>query len=274
MKVTMKVTMKVMMKIVKNTIAIATLSCFLGLSTTVVATDTVKLFSPEKEAKLIEMLKKAGKAERDPMLFSLLFDQLEFSSQQQSPLSWDSTAWIGRDSHKLYLKSEGESTSGETDSENQLLYSHAVYPFWDIQAGVTFDQSSGGESSKNQNWATIGMQGLAPYFFDTSIYLLVNKDNVGVRLDGEFDFLFTQRLILTPQIKVNYYSQDQPEYGIGSGLSSSELGLRLRYEYSRKFAPYFGAKWQKNYGATADLLNQSNTKNSEVSLVAGLRFWF
>ncbi len=260
-----------MLKISKNAIVIAILSCFLGLSINVFAADAVKLFSPEKEAKLIEMLKKAGKEERDPMLFSVLFDQLEFSDQSQSPLSWDSTAWIGRDSHKIYFKTEGEKTSGETDSENQLLYSRPVYPFWDVQAGITFDQST---ENKNQNWATLGVQGLAPYFFDTSIYLLANKDNVGIRLDGEFDFLFTQRLILTPQIKANYYTQDQPEYGIGSGLSSSELGVRLRYEFSRKFAPYLGVKWQKNYGATADLLKQANTKSSDISMVAGLRFWF
>ena len=270
--------MKVTMKKFTNVLTIATLSCFLTLSNTVSAnagsantvsaTDPVKLFSPEKEAKLIELLRKAGKKERDPTLFYLLFDQLEFSSQQQSPLSWDSTAWIGRDSNKVYFKSEGESVSGATDSENQLLYSHAIFPFWDAQAGLTFDQSNG---SKNQNWATIGVQGLAPYFFDTSIYLLVNKDNAGIRFDGEFDFLFTQRLILTPQIKVNYYSKDQPQYSIGSGLSSSELGLRLRYEFSRKFAPYLGVKWQKNYGTTAKL---TNTKSADFSVVAGLRFWF
>ncbi|PCI63278.1 MAG: copper resistance protein CopB [Gammaproteobacteria bacterium] len=264
------------MKIFTHVIVMATLSCFLTLSNKVsantdLAADPVKLFSPEKEAKLIELLKKAGKAERDPTLFYLLFDQLEFSSQQQNPLSWDSTAWIGRDSHKIYFKTEGESVSGETDSENQLLYSHAIFPFWDVQAGATFDQSTEG---KDQNWATVGVQGLAPYFFDTSIYLLLNNNNAGVSFDGEFDFLFSQRLILTPQIKVNYYSQDQPEYGIGSGLSSSELGVRLRYEINRKLAPYFGVKWQKSYGATADLLKQANTKSSDVSVVAGVRFWF
>jgi len=263
--------MKVTMKISINAMAIATLSCFLGLSSNVFADDTVKPFSPQKEAKLIEMLKKAGKAERDPTLFYLLFDQLEFSSQSQNPLSWDSTAWVGRDNHKIYFKSEGESVSGEIDSENQLLYSHPVFPFWDVQAGVTFDQST---ESKNQNWATVGMQGLAPYFLETSLYLLLNNDNAGIRFDGEFDFLFTQRLILTPQIKVNYYTQDQPEYGIGSGLSSSELAVRLRYEINRKITPYFGVKWQKSYGSTADLLKQTNTKSSEVSAVAGLRFWF
>jgi len=259
------------MKIFTHAIVIATLSCFLVLSNTVFAAEPVKLFSPEKQEKLIELLKKEGKKERDPTLFYLLFDQLEFSDQSQNPLSWNSTAWIGRDSHKIYFKTEGETTFGETDSENQLLYSHPVFPFWDVQAGVTFDQST---ENKNQYWATVGGQGLAPYFFGTGISLLLNNDNAGIRFDGEFDFLFTQRLILTPQIKVNYYSQDQPQYGIGSGLSSSELGLRLRYELSRKFAPYLGMKWQKSYGSTADLLKQEKTKASDVSMVAGLRFWF
>lgn len=255
------------MKILTNLIVVSTLTCFLTLSNIVFADESVKLFSPEKEAKLIALLKKASKEERDPILTYLLFNQFELSDQQKNPLSWDATAWIGRDAHKIYFRTEGENVSGKTDSENQLLYSHPILPFWDIQAGLTFDQRN---EFKNQNWAAVGIQGLAPYFFDTSTYLLLNKDNVGIRFDGEFDFKFTQRLILTPQIKFNYYAKDQPLYGVGSGLSSSELGIRLRYELNRKLAPYVGVKWQKKYGTTAQLANNYAT---DVSLVAGVRFW-
>lgn len=130
------------------------------------------------------------------------------------------------------------------------------------------------DSWKNQNWAVIGLQGLAPYFFETNAAVLVNDKNIGFRLDREYEALFTQKLILTPSLKLNAYASDDASMRIGSGLSSVDLGLRLRYEFYRKFAAYIGLKFNRAFGKTADYLIAEDDKKSDTSLMAGLRFWF
>lgn len=208
--------------------------------------------------------------ERDPLLTYFLMDNLEVSDQTDNPMSWDATAWVGKNWHKLYLKTEGESLNGETESENQLLYSRPIEKYWDIQMGLGYDKTP----EDNQTWGVIGLQGLAPYFFETNAVLLANNDNIGFRFDTEYEALFTQRLILTPSLQFSAYSSDQESMGIGSGLSSAGLELRLRYEFSRKFAPYVGLKFNQFFGKTADYVRIEGGENSETSLVAGLRFWF
>lgn len=208
--------------------------------------------------------------ERDPLLTKVLVDKFEISSQANTPTSWDATAWIGKDWHKLYLKSEGETVNGKTESENQLLYSHPVDKYWDIQAGLGFDT----KPEHNQSWGIIGLQGLAPYFFETNADLLLNDKNIGLRLSTEYEALFTQRLILTPSIAIKAYTSDDSKMAIGSGLSSTDLSIRLRYEFNRKFAPYIGIKFNQLYGTTADYAKNEGGQTSEASVVAGLRFWF
>ncbi len=259
------------MRNLQSAIFLVSITLLLSLSTSVEAAESSKVFSPTKEAAMIAMTNRAAKNERDPFLSYLLLDRFEISDQSNNPVSWDATAWLGRDNHKLYFKSEGETTSGNTDSQNRLLYSHPVAPFWDVQLGLDYDQT---DEYKNQTWATVGLQGLAPYFFETDIYLLANNDNVGIRFDGDIDFLLTQRLILTPRMGFEAYTQNQSRYGLGSGLSSTDIGVRLRYEFSRNFAPYLGIKWQNTYGSTEDFVKQNGGKSSDTSLVAGLRVWF
>lgn len=208
--------------------------------------------------------------ERDPLLTYFLMDTLEISDQTGNPTSWGVTSWIGKDWHKIYLKFEGETLHGQTESENQLLYSHPIEKYWDLQMGVGYDTTP----EKNQNWAVIGLQGLAPYFFETNAAVVINDKNIGFRFETEYEALFTQKLILTPSLKLSAYSSDDASMGIGSGLSSAELGLRLRYEFSRKFAPYIGLKFNRAFGKTADYLIAEGGKKSDTSLMAGLRFWF
>ncbi|GKT12068.1 MAG: copper resistance protein B [Thiomicrorhabdus sp.] len=208
--------------------------------------------------------------ESDPLLTYFLADTLELSSQTDNPLAWDATFWVGKDWHKLYIKTEGEHVTGNSESENQLLYSHPIERSWDIQVGLGYDITP----DQTQSWAIVGLQGLTPYFFETNIVLLANDKNIGFRLDTEYEALLTQKLILTPSLKLSSYSADDEPMGIGSGLSSTELGLRLRYEFSRKFAPYIGLKHNQTFGNTADYLKAEGSESSEYSFVAGLRFWF
>jgi copper resistance protein B len=57
--------------------------------------------------------------------------------------------------------------------------------------------------------------------------------------------MFSQKLILSPEIEVNLFNKNDELTGVGKGLSSIEAGLRLRYEITREFAPYIGINWEK-----------------------------
>ncbi|QCU91102.1 copper resistance protein B [Thiomicrorhabdus sediminis] len=208
--------------------------------------------------------------ERDPLLAYFLMDNLEVSNQDNNPTAWAATAWVGKDWHKLYIKSEGESAHGEIESENQLLYSTPVEKFWDLQLGVAYDTTP----ESNQTWAAIGIQGLAPYFFETNALLLASSDGLGLRLESEYEALFTQKWVLTPSIALSAYSFDNEQMRMGSGLSKLNIGLRLRYEITRKFAPYIGLTYNQFFGTTADYVKAEGGKEQEASVVAGVRFWF
>ena len=203
----------------------------------------------------------------DPLRAMLLMDRFELYNNDEKSKVWQGSLYAGYDLNKLYLYSEGTTTTeGLESSSNELVYSRAIAPFWDIQAGIAYDKTSGA----SQTWGEVAIAGLAPYFFETRAAVLVNSDgNVGLRLDAEYEALITQKLILTPSLEADFYTKDDPNMGRGSGLSSLEAGLRLRYELKREFAPYIGVTWEKNFGTTA-----TYTPLNERSLLAGVRFWF
>ena len=211
--------------------------------------------------------------EDDPLLIMGILDQLEMrDTSGDDTLSWSAQGWMGKDLRKLWVKTEGERTGDDTDEmELQLLYSKAIARYWDLQFGVRHDF----EPSPSRSWAVIGVQGLAPYFFETDIAFFVGESGrTALRFESEYELLLTQRLILTPEIEVNFYGQDDADIGIGSGLSDLEIGLRLRYEIRREIAPYIGINWSKLFGNTADFAKTVAQDTSEVQLVIGLRAWF
>lgn len=212
-------------------------------------------------------------AEDDPVLVKLMLDELERrDGGSDKEDSWDAEAWIGKDLKKLWFKSEGERSSGKTEhAELQLLYSKAVATYWDFQFGLRYDF----EPSPTRTWAAIGFQGLAPYFFEIDAALFVGDSGLtALRFEAEYEILLTQRLVLTPEIETNLYGRDDPEAGIGSGLSEIEAGLRLRYEIRREFAPYIGVNWSKTYGESADFARASGERTSDAQFTIGLRAWF
>ena len=219
----------------------------------------------------------AGKArasvEDDPLLLMGILDQFESRDVTgDNDFSWDGQGWLGKDLRKLWFKTEGERASGNTnEAELQFLYSKAIASYWEFQVGVRHDF----EPSPSQSWAVIGIQGLAPYFFETDVALFVgDSGRTALRFESEYELLLTQRLILTPEIEVNFYGQDDVDIGIGSGLSDLEVGLRLRYEIRREFAPYIGVNWLQLFGNTKDLARITGESTSETQLVIGLRVWF
>lgn len=210
--------------------------------------------------------------EDDPILTTLWIDQLEHrQSGDEDVQVLESDLWIGRDLDKVWFKIDGEKEDEEDTLEVQALYSKAIAPYWDLQAGIRHDFEPGPE----RTWGVLGLQGLAPYFFevDTALYL-GESGRTALGLELEYELHLTQRLILAPVVEMNFYGQSEEERNIGSGLANAEAGLRLRYEIRREFAPYIGVNWEKSFGDTADLVEQTGGDTSETQWVAGIRAWF
>lgn len=186
---------------------------------------------------------------------------------------WEGEAWYGGDLNRLVVKSEGEGSrrGGVDAAEVQALYSRAVGPYFNLQAGVRQDF----RPTPKRTYATVGIEGLAPYWFEVqSAIFLSNKGEVLARAEGTYDLRLTQRLILQPRAELNFAAQDTRETGIGAGLSNAELGLRLRYEIRRDFAPYIGISFDRQFGRTAKYSRAAGEDPSRTSFVVGVRAWF
>ena len=94
------------------------------------------------------------------------------------------------------------------------------------------------------------------------------------RIEAEYELLLTNRLILQPVIEAEWHGRRDASRGIGAGLGKIETGLRLRYEFTRKFAPYVGFVHERAFGNTADMHRDAGEGVSESRWVAGVRFWF
>lgn len=211
--------------------------------------------------------------EDDPLLLTVILDQIETrDAGGDNTLSWDGQGWLGKDLHKIWFKADGERTAGSTDeAELQFLYGKAIARYWDFQLGVRHDF----QPSPNRSWAAVGFKGLAPYFFDIDAAAFIGESGrTALRFEAEYELFFTQRLILAPDIEINFYGQNDPVTGIGSGLSDIEAGLRLRYEIRRQFAPYIGVNWSRLFGNTADFARIAGEKSSDTQLVIGIRAWY
>ncbi|QNM83356.1 copper resistance protein B [Sphingomonas sabuli] len=186
---------------------------------------------------------------------------------------WDAEGWYGGDINRLWLKSEGEGAFGEglEKAEVQVLYSHAVDPYFNIQGGLRYDF----KPNPSRVYATIGFEGLAPSFFDVEGALfLSNKGEVMARLEGYYDQRITQRLVLQPRAELNFAAQSSRQIGVGSGLSDAEIGVRLRYDIRREFAPYLGIQYRRAFGRTRDYLRDAGEDAGGWSFLAGVRTWF
>jgi copper resistance protein B len=184
---------------------------------------------------------------------------------------WAGQAWVGGDIHRLVLRSEGEGGSaGVGSADVQALYSRAVSRYTDVQFGIRQDIEPHGRT-----YASIGAQSLVPYWFDVegSLYLSTKGDLLA-RAEGSYDIRLLQRLVLQPRVELNLAAQDTAATRTGSGLSTAEAGLRLRYEFRREFAPYVGVSWETRFGSTADYWKAAGESSHSTTFVAGLRAWF
>ncbi len=224
----------------------------------------------EMERARHDMMKENG----GQTLAFISFNLAEYQARKgRDGFRWDGEAWYGGDINRLTLKSEGEGVFGEgvETAEAQALYSRAIGPYFNAQAGIRQDLGPG----PDRTYATIGFEGLSPYWFEVEGALfLSNKGDFLGRLEGYYDQRITQKLILQPMAEFNFALQNVPETGTGSGLSDLELGLRLRYEVVKEFAPYVGIEWARKVGDTARFARAAGEDASSVSFVMGARAWF
>lgn len=216
----------------------------------------------------------------------VMFDQLEWrdGGAGDGRAAWDAQGYYGGDYDKLWIKTEGKYASesagrdvtrardpGIRDADVEVLWDRVISAWWNIQAGGRQDFGPG----QSRTWAAVGIQGLAPQWFETDVTVYVSDEGrTAARLKAQYDLLLTQRLVLQPFAEANLYGRSDSEHQIGSGLSDLEVSVRLRYEVRREFAPYIGLVWMRRFGGTADLVRSAGGDASDVELAAGLRVWF
>ena len=204
--------------------------------------------------------------------YALLGDRLEYNEQANAGV-FDLQAWYGTTFDRLVIKTEGDFSEGSIE-ENQtdILWGHAVSAYWDTQAGVRLDYNKEGE---NRQWLAFGLQGLAPYWFELDMTAYVGeRGSTAFTLEAEYELLLTQKLIIQPRAEITLYGKNDKQNELGSGLSSSAIGFRVRYEFTRQFAPYIGVEWSNKFGNTADYATSSGQSNNNTAFVAGIKFWF
>jgi len=185
---------------------------------------------------------------------------------------WDVQGYYGGTTSRFWFKSEGEGSFGERvdDAEFQALYAKAVAPFFDVQAGIRQDVAG-----PDTTYAVLGIQGLAPYMFEVDGALfLSHRGDLTARVEAELDQRITQRLIVQPRAEINLAAQDVPQLGVGAGIDSLELGVRLRYEITRELAPYIGVEQSWRIGDSADFARASGEDPSVTNFGGGVRFRF
>ncbi len=206
-------------------------------------------------------------------LFWFQGDRLEVHAREgANDYIWDFQGYYGGPTSRFWFKTEGEGAFGgkPESAEFQALYSRAIRPFWDLQAGVRQDLAG-----PDTTYAVLGIQGVAPYLFQVDAAAFVSqRGDVTARIEAELDQRITQRLIFQPRVEINMAAQDIPILGVGAGIDKVEAGLRLRYEIIREFAPYVGIEQTWRIGNGADFARARGEDPSATNYVFGIRFWF
>lgn len=208
----------------------------------------------------------------------MLIDRLEYAWPDEGPqaLVWDLQAWVGGDVNRVYLKSEGENVQGDGEDAEfeslELLYSRLIADFWELQGGIGYQGGVVSDDHTERTYGVVGLQGVMPYGIETDVALrLSDAGDLSASLEGEYDLKLTQRLSLQPRTEILLAASEVEAFGVGEGLNSVRLGLRLGYAVTRRVTPYLGAYWEKQYGDTADLSRAEGDATEDSGLVAGVR---
>jgi copper resistance protein B len=202
----------------------------------------------------------------------VLLDEAEGRLGADESFRWEGEGWVGGDFNRLWVKSEGELTKGQvTDGQQELFYDRPITTYFDLQVGGRYDL----DSRPGRGWGAVGIEGFAPWFVTMSATAYASDTgHYAAKLQGSDEIRFTQRLILEPQIALNLYSRSDPARRVGAGLSDLDAGLRLRYEITRKFAPYVGVAFEDEFAETARLSQAAGERSNAVRFTVGVRSWF
>ncbi len=204
-----------------------------------------------------------------------ILNQFEGRVGDGTYLRWDGQAWAGTDYNRIWLKSEGRynvNNRGQTsDGDHELLYDRPVSRYFDVQAGIRYDLDSG----TGRTWAALGIQGLAIDFWNLEATVYASdRGHYALKTNASYDLYVTQRLVLQPQFETNWYTKEDRGRGVGAGLSDIDMGLRLRYEITRKFAPYIGVAYQRYFGGTEGLVREQGGRVNDVRFLLGIRLFY
>jgi copper resistance protein B len=202
-----------------------------------------------------------------------LVDRLEtWDADGGDALAWEGSGWLGNDLDRLWVRSEGEHVGGDLESADvEVFYGRAIARWWDAVAGIRHDFGD----APSQTFAAFGVMGLAPYKFEVEATAYVGQSGqTGLGVEAEYETHFSGRLILQSLVAAEAWGRDDPRRGLGSGLGTTEAGLRLRYEFTRRFAPYIGVAWERAHGDTADLRRAGGHDVEDTRWVVGVRTWF
>ena len=216
----------------------------------------------------------AGHAVHDRSIhYYVVFDQLEWRSAEGGPAwSWDNMGWVGGDVNRFWFRTEGDGERSRLGTaQAHALYGRAIARWWDVVVGIRQDFEPG----PAQTWAAVGIQGLAPYWFDIEATAYVGASGrTHARFEAQYELLLTNRLMLQPLVEFEIYGKSDRERGIGAGLSTIDAGIRLRYEIRREFAPYVGLVWSRKFFGTADFAREAGEEVGGARLAIGARIWF
>ena len=126
----------------------------------------------------------------DPVLSKVMINQLEKRyTDGKDPLILEADAWIGQDLNKVWFKVHAEHVNDKLEElELQALYNRAVAPYWDLQIGWRHDN----KPSPQRDWFAIGVQGLAPYWFETDAALFIGGNGqANARVSVEYEWMLT-----------------------------------------------------------------------------------
>jgi copper resistance protein B len=203
----------------------------------------------------------------------VLVDQAEWRARGNwSQIAFDTKGWVGTDLNRFWFWAEGDRDGGRVrDAEVHALYGRRISPWWDLVGGIRQDFRPG----TAHTWGAVGIQGLAPYWFDIEATAYVGVEGrVQARIEVEYELLLTNHWMVKPVVEADVFGKGDPERAVGGGLSTTEVGFRLRYEHKREIAPYVGVVWNRKWGRTAELAETRGGKSEAARLVAGLRLAF
>lgn len=199
--------------------------------------------------------------------WSVRINQLEQLNDDENTTVSEGVAWYGSDSQRLRLTWDIEHNQQDSHQDISLAWQKPLDSFWNYEWGVAYQAE--------QTWLKVNINGLMPYKFEVDGSLLLDEQGHSMLiLEGDYDLRFTQRLVLQPSLKTTLNGKEHAQHQQGSGLAELQTGLRLRYDLTRRFAPYLGVQQHDFFGKTADLRAQQGQTNHETTWLAGVRWWF